>query len=128
MSFEPELPKDSRFIREMLLKKINIQLAEKYEKYVYSGEILFATAQIDIHKFTSTSKIEGKEIFYTITIKPTKAEVDLSSIKDQNVNPAIKTFIEIVVKSILRSNQLLKIGKAGYFFKEQSTYIKDLSK
>ena len=74
-------------------------------------------------------KLNNEEQFNKITITDTGAKVNLlDSIQNQNFNNEIKTLLEIVVKSILKSNELMRIGKCGYFNKNLSKDMHKISK
>ena len=129
LSFVPEIPSDSIFMRSTLMNKIHIQLKETFQIYIYSGNNFFSTTDLEEEKtFTSIYKLQNDEKFTQIIISPTKSTVDLQKIKTGEINQDVKTFIEILCKSLLKSNELLRIGKSGYYFRNLEVYMNELSK
>ena len=128
IAFTPEIPHDS-FIRKSLFEKIHVLLKERYNFYVYSGDCFFTVKLEEKQEFTSFYKLNNVDMYVKIAITPTKNVVNLSDcIKNQNYNAEIKSLLEIVVKSILKSNELMRIGNSGYYFKNLSSDMNQISK
>jgi len=128
LSYDPEIPSDSIFIKQSLLRKIHIQLNENYLKYIYSGDNLLSTTNLDMKIFNSAVSIGGKEYIYAITIKPSSTEVDLTKIKDKEINMLHKMFLEVLVNNMLKSNQQMKIGRAFYYKPKELNEDKHIKK
>lgn len=131
IKIEPNVPSDSLLLRKMIQSTIKRELDVTYYPFIISGDSLFSPRQVEeIQVYNIKIKFQETDYEYQINIEKTNNDIILENIRSINNNTQkVKSFIEIVFKSILNANNgMVRFNKRSIFDFNRSFQLQECGK
>jgi len=136
LKFTPEIPSENDSLRRQIFRFMHKELKERYDPFIITGDSLFSAKLNDerihiIFKLKPVAGVEGaEEQEFNIEIEPTSNHIDLSNIRrEDKFSQKVKSFIEVVFKSILRENRgMVRFNRSNIFNFEAVVQLSDTGK
>jgi hypothetical protein len=136
LKFHPEIPSENDTLRRQIFRFMHKELRARYDPFIITGDSLFSAKLNDervqiVFKLSAVAGVEGaEEQEFNIELEPTENFIDLSNIRrEDNFSQKVKSFIEVVFKSILRENRgMVRFNRSNIFNFEAVVQLSDSGK